>query len=100
MTFSFKKRVFVYSWRHTDSSCGAHAVVCTGFVVATRRLSCFATCGISVPQTGIQPASLSCIARQILNHWTIREVLTRGQLLFLSGRGAVVQARLQTALHL
>ena len=100
MTFYFKKRVFVYSWWHTDSSCGAHTPVCADFVAATRRLSCFAACGISVPQTGIEPASLSCIARQILNHWTIREVPTRGRLLFLPGRGAVVQARLQTALHL
>ena len=43
------------------------------FLVMVRRLSSSVACGILVPQCGIEPMS-PCIARQILNHWTIRRV--------------------------
>ena len=60
----------------TDSSCGARVPDLVGSVVEARGLSCLVTCGILVPRPGIKPI-VSCFARQILNHWTTREVPER-----------------------
>ena len=38
-------------------------------------LCCSAACGILVPLVLIQGTCVPCIRRQILNHWTTREVL-------------------------
>ena len=46
----------------------------TDFLVMVYTLSSSVACGILVPQCGIKPAMSPCIARQILNHWTIRRV--------------------------
>ena len=42
-------------------------------VVAAGKFSFPAACGILVPQPGIEPMS-PAFARQIPNHWTIREI--------------------------
>ena len=55
------------------SSCGAQALEHAGSVVAARGLSCAAACWILVSRPGIEPMS-PCTERQILNHWTTREV--------------------------
>ena len=47
---------------------------CVGSLVTGHRLSCSSVCGIFVPWPGGQ-TWVPCIARQILNHWTTREVL-------------------------
>ena len=49
-------RLFVVM-RGLLSSCGAQAPKHTGSVVAVRRLSCPAGCGILVPRPGMEPAS-------------------------------------------
>ena len=45
-----------------------------GSVVVAHGLSYPKPCGILVPGPGIQPES-PCMGRQILSHWTTREVL-------------------------
>lgn len=47
-------------------------VVARGTFVAAYEVSFLASCGILVPQPGIQPASPALEGG--LNHWTIREV--------------------------
>ena len=44
-----------------------------GSVVGVCRLSCSMAGGVLVPGPGIEPVS-PCIARQILNHWTTKDV--------------------------
>ena len=64
---------------HSLSSCGIWTLECglqqwwpMGAVAVARRLSCLATCGIV--WTG-ESNLCSCIGRQILNHWTTKDVL-------------------------
>ena len=47
------------------------SALCLGFVVAAHGLNSSAACGILVPMGWTH---MPCIARQILNHWTTREV--------------------------
>ena len=58
---------------HSDSLAMPIGLVVLGSVVATCRLSCPKACGILVPQTRDQTHG-PCIAKQILNHLTSREV--------------------------
>ena len=53
------------------SCCGARALEHMGFSNCAHRLSCPIACKIS-PDQGANPCPLHC--RQILNHWTTREV--------------------------
>ena len=56
-------------------SCGKQDPLqcCAGFSLVARGLICPVVCGILVPWSGIDPRSPR-IGRQILNHWTTREV--------------------------
>ena len=61
-----------------DSVAVALGLQSAGLVVVMRRLSCLAARGIFSVAHGIFPRDrthVSCIGRQILNHWTTREVL-------------------------
>ena len=53
------------------SHCRAQALGCVVSVVVVHRLSCPMTCGIFLDR-GLN--GVPCIARQIINHWTTREV--------------------------
>ena len=84
----FKKKLFIYFWLHrvfiaahglslvAETSglfcCRARALWHTGSVVVVLGLSCPVACGI-FPYWGSNLCP--CIARQIVNHWTIREAL-------------------------
>ena len=73
-------------------------------VIAAHRLSCPATCGISVPHPTRNQTCVPCIGRWILNHWTTREVpycpifkwQTLRDWLICKGQQSVKKGKIQT----
>ena len=64
---------------------------CTDSLDVASGLSCPVAYGILVPWPGIEPAS-PCIARQILNHWTTREVFPPPYLILMQSPYTLVLA--------
>ena len=71
--FIWLHRVLFASWGIFRSIAQTFYLWHIGSVFGAHRLGYFTACGILVPQPGIEP-TVACIARQILNNWTTREV--------------------------